>query len=59
MHGVRIGTSGYSYEDWRGVFYPPDLPFYPPDLPKGEMLTYYARYFTTWDGKHPMILILL
>lgn len=33
-----IGTSGYSYEDWRGVFYPPDLP-------KGKMLDYYARYF--------------
>ena len=40
MHEIRIGTSGYSYEDWRGVFYPPDLP-------KGEMLTYYARYFNT------------
>ncbi|NOX38633.1 MAG: DUF72 domain-containing protein [Calditrichaeota bacterium] len=34
----RIGTSGYSYDDWRGVFYPPDLP-------RGEMLTYYARFF--------------
>ena len=36
----RIGTSGYSYQDWRGVFYPPDLP-------DGQMLNYYARYFNT------------
>ncbi|GAB4371586.1 MAG: DUF72 domain-containing protein [Calditrichia bacterium] len=33
-----IGTSGYSYEDWRGVFYPPDLP-------KGKMLDYYCQHF--------------
>ncbi len=35
---IIIGTSGYSYEDWRGVFYPEDLP-------KGKMLDYYARFF--------------
>jgi len=34
-----IGTSGYSYEDWRGVFYPQDLP-------KSKMLEYYSRFFT-------------
>lgn len=33
-----VGTSGYSYEDWRGVFYPPDLP-------KGKMLDYYVQHF--------------
>jgi len=33
-----IGTSGYSYEDWRDVFYPTDLP-------KGKMLDYYAQHF--------------
>ncbi len=33
-----IGTSGYSYEDWRGVFYPLDLP-------KGKMLDFYAQHF--------------
>jgi len=35
---VRIGTSGYSFEDWRGTFYPEGLP-------KGEMLSYYAGHF--------------
>lgn len=33
-----IGTSGYSYEDWRGSFYPVDLP-------KSKMLEYYAESF--------------
>jgi len=36
----KIGTSGYSYEDWRGIFYPNKLP-------KGKMLDYYAQYFDT------------
>jgi len=35
---TRVGTSGYSFQDWRGTFYPEDLP-------KGEMLPYYARHF--------------
>ena len=35
---VMIGTSGYSYEDWREVFYPSRLP-------KGKMLDYYAQHF--------------
>ncbi len=35
---IKIGTSGYSYEDWRGVFYPSELP-------RGEMLAYYAQFF--------------
>jgi uncharacterized protein YecE (DUF72 family) len=35
---VQIGTSGYSYEDWRAVFYPTDLP-------KGKMLNFYAEHF--------------
>jgi uncharacterized protein YecE (DUF72 family) len=26
MTELRIGTSGWSYPGWRGVFYPPDLP---------------------------------
>jgi uncharacterized protein YecE (DUF72 family) len=37
---IRIGTSGYSFKDWRGVFYPEDLP------PR-EMLGYYAEHFKT------------
>ncbi len=36
----RIGTSGYSYKDWEGVFYPPDIP-------KGKKLDYYAQHFNT------------
>jgi uncharacterized protein YecE (DUF72 family) len=35
---IHIGTSGYSYDDWVG-------PFYPPDLDKKEWLSYYAREF--------------
>ncbi|WP_432486907.1 DUF72 domain-containing protein [Kineococcus sp. SYSU DK018] len=26
MGRVRVGTSGWTYAEWRGVFYPPDLP---------------------------------
>jgi uncharacterized protein YecE (DUF72 family) len=37
---IRLGTSGFSYDDWVGVFYPPDLP-------KREWLTFYAREFDT------------
>ncbi len=35
---IRIGTSGYSFKDWVG-------PFYPTGLPAREMLTFYAREF--------------
>jgi uncharacterized protein YecE (DUF72 family) len=34
-----IGTSGFSYKDWVG-------PFYPEGLQKGEFLSYYARRFS-------------
>ena len=37
---IRCGTSGFSYDDWIG-------PFYPPDLPKRDWLAYYAREFDT------------
>ena len=40
LHDWRIGTSGFSYAGWRGVFYPPDLP-------SGEWLAFYAREFAT------------
>ena len=36
----KIGTSGYSYKDWEGVFYPADLP-------QGQKLDYYAAHFNT------------
>ncbi len=37
---IWIGTSGYSFDDWHGVFYPPDLP-------KGKRLDHYVRHFRT------------
>ena len=38
--GARIGTSGWSYREWRGGFYPPGTP-------PGAYLAHYARHFTT------------
>jgi uncharacterized protein YecE (DUF72 family) len=37
---VRIGTSGYSFEDWRGAFYPEKIE-------KTKMLDYYTGHFDT------------
>jgi uncharacterized protein YecE (DUF72 family) len=37
---IRIGTSGYSYPEWRGSFYPEKFP-------TGKMLPYYAERFST------------
>ena len=37
---VHVGTSGWTYSDWTGVFYPPDLP-------DSERLSYYASQFDT------------
>lgn len=39
---ARIGTSGFSYPEWKGTFYPADLP-------AGEMLSYYGRIFPTCE----------
>lgn len=39
---VRIGTSGFSYDDWKGHFYPQRLA-------KKDMLDYYARVFNTTE----------
>ncbi len=36
---VMIGTSGYSFPDWVG-------PFYPPGLASNQFLPYYAQHFT-------------
>jgi uncharacterized protein YecE (DUF72 family) len=36
---VRIGTSGYNYPEWKGTFYPADLP-------TNRMLDYYAARFS-------------
>jgi uncharacterized protein YecE (DUF72 family) len=35
---IRVGTSGYSYKEWKGTFYPDDLP-------AAKMLTYYGERF--------------
>ena len=34
---IRIGTCAWSFEDWRGTFYPPDLP-------ASRWLEFYARF---------------
>ncbi len=40
MAHAHIGTSGWAYGNWRGVFYPPGLR-------QGEWLAHYARFFDT------------
>ncbi len=35
---IRVGTSGFSYPDWKGTFYPADLP-------RDRWLDYYAASF--------------
>jgi uncharacterized protein YecE (DUF72 family) len=40
MARVWVGTSGFSYKEWKG-------PFYPADLPDRQMLSYYASQFLT------------
>jgi uncharacterized protein YecE (DUF72 family) len=37
---IQVGTSGWSYKEWKGSFYPPKLP-------AEEMLPYYAARFST------------
>ena len=37
---VNVGTSGYNYPEWKGSFYPADLP-------AAKMLPYYAARFST------------
>jgi uncharacterized protein YecE (DUF72 family) len=37
---IHVGTSGYNYEAWRGIFYPEDLP-------GKKMLSHYAERFDT------------
>jgi uncharacterized protein YecE (DUF72 family) len=38
MADYWVGTSGYNYQEWKG-------PFYPADLPDKQMLGYYAERF--------------
>lgn len=37
---LYVGTSGYSYKEWKGTFYPEDLP-------EKQMLRYYGERFRT------------
>ncbi|MBI4635210.1 MAG: DUF72 domain-containing protein [Candidatus Rokubacteria bacterium] len=37
---IRVGTSGYNYAEWKGTFYPADLP-------AARMLAYYSERFST------------
>ncbi|MAT38008.1 MAG: hypothetical protein CL946_00205 [Ectothiorhodospiraceae bacterium] len=39
-HNIYIGTSGYSYDDWEGEFYPWRTP-------KQQMLEFYQHFFPT------------
>jgi len=43
-HQVRIGTAGWSYKDWEGVFYPPGM-----ERRKVHPLEYLARFFDTTE----------
>ena len=40
MKRLFTGTSGFSYKEWKGSFYPEDLP-------DAKMLRYYAERFGT------------
>ena len=40
---VLVGTSGWQYRDWRGTFYPPDVP-------QRRWLEYYASQFATVEN---------
>ncbi len=38
--GLHVGTSGWTYDDWSG-------PFYPPEVKGTDRLTFYAQHFDT------------
>lgn len=40
MRRLHVGTSGWQYRDWRGAFYPKEIP-------QREWLPYFARHFET------------
>ncbi|MBI4466810.1 MAG: DUF72 domain-containing protein [Acidobacteria bacterium] len=45
MAELRVGTSGYSYKEWKGSFYPEKLA-------DREMLGFYSRQLTTVEINH-------
>ena len=48
MSGLRVGTSGWQYQHWKGRFYPKDLP-------TAKWLDYYTRYFDTVELNNPLL----
>jgi uncharacterized protein YecE (DUF72 family) len=44
LNEVRIGTAGWSYKDWDGIFYPPGM-----QRRKQHPLEYLARFFDTTE----------
>ena len=40
---ILVGTSGWQYRDWRGTFYPPDVP-------QRRWLEHYASQFATVEN---------
>jgi len=56
---ILIGTSGYSFDDWEGSFYPPGTP-------KGKRLDHYVQHFpcvelnsTYYRIPHPAVMVRL
>ncbi len=45
---LRVGTSGWVYDDWRGAFYPPDLP-------QSRWYNHYAKAFDTVEINYSCI----
>jgi uncharacterized protein YecE (DUF72 family) len=43
-HHIRVGTAGWSYKDWDGIFYPPGMA-----RRKQHPLEYLARFFDTTE----------
>jgi uncharacterized protein YecE (DUF72 family) len=39
---ILVGTSGFAYKEWKGIFYPADLP-------AKKYLSYYAEHFRTTE----------
>ncbi|HVH30789.1 MAG TPA: DUF72 domain-containing protein, partial [bacterium] len=64
MARAYVGTSGFSYPEWKGTFYPADLPtdqmlpFYGRTFPTVELNNTFYRYpqdhtLTQWAGAVP------
>ncbi len=47
----RIGTSGWSYDHWQGVFYPEDMP-------KSHRFQYFTEHFDTVEINYTFYLLL-